>query len=219
VALERPDSLPENSAFRLPLRIRVNLSDSLGRSGGWLDTTTTVLLPGGGISAREVDAVGRVALPAAAGRWRYQVAISYDDSTGRVLPTDTVVVGRFDGSRLAISDLVLSKGGKGALWVPVPGDSAWFNPRTAWNRTDTLAVYHEIYGLEPGAPYHEELVLRRGKKVVLTLGWSGVAAGEVTRIARELSLERVKPGQYQMEFVVKGPDGPSATTRLVIQVQ
>jgi hypothetical protein len=103
--------------------------------------------------------------------------------------------------------------------VPVPGDSAWFNPRTAWNRTDTLAVYHEIYGLEPGAPYREELVLRRGKKVALTLGWSGVATGAVTRLARGLSLERVRPGKYEMEFVVRHPDGPSATTRLAIQVQ
>ena len=219
VALDRPDTLPENLAFRVPLRIRVNLADSLGHSAGWADTTTTILLPGGGVTSRTVDAVGRATLAAPAGRWRYQVAISYDDSTGRVLPTDTVIVGRFDGSQLAVSDLVLSKGGKGALWVPAPGDSAWFNPRTTWDRNDTLAVYHEIYGLAPGEGYREELVLRRGRKAELTLGWSGVASGEVTRIARTLSLERVKPGKYVMEFVVRHADGRTASTRLAIQVQ
>jgi len=219
VALDRPDSLPEDVIFRVPLRVRVNLADSLGHSAGWADTSTTILLPGGGVTAQAVDAVGRVTLTAPAGRWRYQVAISYDDSTGRVLPTDTVVVGRFDGSRLAVSDLVLSKGGKGALWVPAPGDSAWFNPRTTWKRTDILTVYHEIYGLAPGEGYREELVLRRGKKAELTLGWSGEAGGGVTRIARTLSLERVRPGKYVIEFVVRQSDGRTAITRQPIRVE
>jgi hypothetical protein len=219
VALDRPDSLGESVVFRVPLRIRVNLADSLGHSAAWADTTTTILLPGGGITVRAVDAVGRVTLPAPAGRWRYQVAISYDDSTGRVLPTDTVVVGRFDGARLAVSDLVLSKGGKGALWVPAPGDSAWFNPRTTWKQSDTLAVYHEIYGLGPGTTYREELILRRGKKAELTLGWAGVGAGPATRVVRALSLERVKPGKYLMEFLVRLPDGRTAVTRQPIRVE
>ena len=219
VALVRPDSLPESVVFRVPLRIRVNLADSLGHSVAWADTTTTILLPGGGITDQVVDAVGRVMLAVPTGRWRYQVAISYDDSTGRVLPTDTVVVGRFDGGSLAVSDLVLSRGGRGALWVPAPSDSAWFNPRITWKRTDTLAVYHEIYGLDTGTPYREELVLRRGRKAELTLGWSGVAAGSGTRVVRALSLERVKPGKYVMEFVVRHADGRSAVTRQVIGIE
>jgi tetratricopeptide (TPR) repeat protein len=219
VALDRPDSMPESMAFRVPLRIRVNLADSLGHSAGWADTTTTILLPGGGGTNQVVEAVGRVVVAVPAGRWRYQMAVSYDDSTGRVLPTDTVVVGQFDGGSLAVSDLVLSRGGKGALWVPGPSDSAWFNPRITWRRRDTLAVYHEIYGLEPGTEYREELVLRRGRKAELTLGWSGVAAGGATRVVRALSLERVKPGKYVMEFVVRHPDGRSAMTRQVLIIE
>lgn len=219
VALDRPDSLPEQVAFRVPLRVRVNLSDSLGHSRGWVDTTTSILLPGGGVTARQVDAVGRVTLTAPAGRWRYQVALSYDDSTGRVIRSDTVAVGRFDGTRLAVSDLVLSKDGKGAPWAPAPGDTAWFNPRTTWSRSDVLAVYHEVYGLEPGTEYREDLVLRRGKKAELTLGWSGVAREETLRVARMLALEKVKPGNYIMEFVVRLPDGRKAMTRQAIKVE
>jgi len=219
VALDRPDSFPDDVVFRVPLRVRVNLSDSLGHSHGWVDTTSTILLPGGGQTERQVDAVGRVTLSAPTGRWRYQVALSYDDSTGRVIRSDTVLVGRFDGSRLAVSDLVLSKDGRGAPWVPAPGDTAWFNPRTTWSRTDVLAVYHEVYGLEAGTGYREELVLRKGKKVELTLGWSGVAQGETLRVARILALEKVKPGNYVMEFVVRLPDGRKATTRQTLTVE
>lgn len=219
VALEPPDSLPEGAAFKVPLRIRVNLRDSLGRSRGWVDTTTTILMPGGGMTAKQVDAVGRVTLTAPVGRWRYQIALSYDDSTGQVMPSDTVNVRDFSGARLALSDLVLSKDGKGAPWAAAPGDTAWFNPRTTWNHTDVLAVYHEVYGLTPGSPYREELILRKGKKAALTLGWSGTAPDSTLRVARMLSLEKVKPGDYVMEFAVQLPDGQRTVTRQALRVE
>ncbi|HWA56404.1 MAG TPA: GWxTD domain-containing protein, partial [Gemmatimonadales bacterium] len=88
VALRRPDSLPDDAVFRTPLRVRVNLMDSTGRSRGWLDTTTVMLQQGGGVRERDVDAVGRVTMTAPAGHWYYRVAISYDDSTGRVIRSD-----------------------------------------------------------------------------------------------------------------------------------
>jgi hypothetical protein len=118
-----------------------------------------------------------------------------------------------------VSDLVLSKDGKGAPWAPTPSDTAWFNPRTTWQRTDVLAVYHEVYGLTPGQEYREELVLRRGKKAELTLSWSDVAQGETVRVARMLSLEEVKPGDYLIEFAVRLPDGRKSTTRQPIKIQ
>lgn len=219
VALERPDSLAEQTVFRTPLRVRVNLSDSMGHSRGWVDTTTILLMPGGGVTQKQVDAVGRVTLTAPAGHWRYQIALSYDDSTGKVIRSDSMTVGQFDGSRLALSDLVLSKDGRGAPWAPAPGDTAWFNPRTTWSHTDVLAVYHEVYGLTPGSEYREELILRKGKKAELTLGWSGVAAESTLRVARMIALEKVKPGNYVMEFVVRLPDGQKTMTRQAIKVE
>lgn len=219
VALARPDSLPESAVFRTPIRIRMNLMDSVGRSRGWLDTTTTVLQQGGGGSARSVDAVGRVTLTVPPGDYRYQIALAYDDSTGQVLQSDVISVGRFDGGELALSDLVLSREGKGAPWSPAPGDTAWFNPRTTWDRSDVLAVYHEVYGLTPGTAYREELVLRRGKKAELSLGWNGVAEDRTLRVARVISLAKVKPGRYEMEFVVRLPDGRSAVTSQPVTVE
>jgi GWxTD domain-containing protein len=210
VALVRPETLPPGAAFKTPLRVRVNLFDSAGRSGGWLDTTTAILLSGGYATDRAVDAVGRVTLPLPAGRWRYQVALAYDDSTGQVLPTDSVEVGRFDGTRLAVSDLVLSKGGYGARWVPAQGDTAFFNPRRLWARSDTIALYHEIYGLEEGAPYTATLAVRRGKRVGLKLEWEGRASEQVTRVSRTLSFAALKPGDYVVELKVEDGSGRQA---------
>jgi GWxTD domain-containing protein len=217
VALVPPDSLTGGTVFRLPLRVRVNLVDSAGHSGGWVDTTTVVLMPGGGPSTTALDAVGRVTLTVPSGRWRYQVALAYDDSTGRVLPTDSLVVGRFDGSRLAVSDLILSKGGRGAPWVPTPGDTAYFNPRTTWTRRDTLALYHEIYGLRDGSTYRAKLVLRRSKRVALSLLWEGQAS-EITRVTRTLSFEAVKSGDYTLEVEITGEDGQRAASRRDIRI-
>jgi GWxTD domain-containing protein len=217
VSLDRPDSLPEGTVFRVPLRVRASVLDRAGHAVAAVDTTTGVLLPGGGVSAAAVDAVGRVTLPVPEGHWRYQIALSWGDSAGRVLPTDSLIVGRFDGTRLAVSDLVLSREHRGALWVPVPGDSAYFNPRTTWTRQDTLSLYHEIYGLPAGAGYVEKLVLRRGKRAELSLGWEGVA-GEVTRVTRTISFERVKPGDYVLEMEVTGPDGARASSRRAIRI-
>jgi GWxTD domain-containing protein len=211
LGLYTPDSLPEQVAFRVPVRVRVNLYDDAGHSRGWVDTTTEALQQGGGAARRQVDGVGRVVVVVPSGRWHYQVALAYHDSIGRVLPSDSITVGNFDGSRLAVSDLVLSKGGRGARWVPAPGDTAYFNPRSTWSRADTIALYHEIYGLEPGAAYQATLVVRRGRRVLLSTRYEGVGQGIVTRVARTVSFATLKNGDYVIEVEVTGHDGATAS--------
>jgi GWxTD domain-containing protein len=216
VALEAPDTLPPDAVFRLPLRVRADLFDAAGHSGGWIDTTTAVLLQGSDLAPGGVDAVGRVTVVMPPGRWRYRIALSSGDSTGLVLPTDSLAVAPYDGSRLALSDLVLSKSGRGARWVPEAGDTAYFNPRRVWLRSDTLALYHEIYGLAPGALYAAKLVVRKGRRAALTLKWEGNATGEVTRVNRTLSFATVRPGDYELEVEVRdGADRRAVTSRRI----
>jgi GWxTD domain-containing protein len=210
VAGQATDRLPEPAMQGGPLRVRVNLFDDAGHSMAWVDTTCVVQLYGRDLAGDRRDGVGRVQLAVPSGRWRYRVAFAYDDSTGRVLPTDSVVVGRFDGSRLEVSDLVLSKGGEGVPWVPAEGDTAYFNPGSRWARSDTIALYHEIYGLAAGTSYGAKLVVRRGRRVALTSSWQGEAAGEVTRVSRTLSLATLSPGDYQLEVEVSRSDGVTA---------
>jgi len=218
VALRTPDSLPEGATFRVPLRVRVNLFDDQGHSGAWADTTTLFLLPGGDATRSAVDAVGRVTLPVSSGHWHYQIALQHDDSTGIVLPTDSVDVGRFDGSQLAVSDLVLSRGGRGARWVPAEGDTAYFNPRRTWSRSDTIALYHEVYGLAAGSTYEAKLEVRRGRKVALTLSWEGAASAPVTRVARTVSFRTVRPGDYELTIEIVSADGGRAVSSRRIQI-
>ena len=218
VRLVAPPSLPEGAVFRAPIRVRVNLADSAGHSAAWLDTTTALLLPGGDPEQGTVNGVGRVVMRVPSGRWHYQAALAFDDSTGRVLPTDTITVGRYDGTRLEVSDLVLSRGGWGAPWVPAEGDTAYFNPRHTWARSDTIALYHEIYGLGAGTSYGAKLVVRRGRHVALTFRWQGEADGTVTRVTRTLSFATVRPGEYQLELEVTRSDGARAASTRRIQI-
>ena len=219
VALEARDSLARPDGYRVPLRVRVNLFDSAGRSTGWLDTTTTLLFPGGGLENGTADAVGRVVLSAPSGRWHYRISLMQGDSLGRVLPTDSIEVGEFSGSALAVSDLVLSKDGVGARWVPAPGDTAFFNPRRTWARSDILALYHEIYGLTAGAPYTATLVVLRGKREALRLAWEGLATGSVTRLTRTLSLNELKRGDYVLELKVRDQNGRESSSRRQLRVE
>ncbi len=108
-----------------------------------------------------------------------------------------------------MSDLVLSRDRRGARWIPAPADTAWFNPRTTWTVGDTLALYHEIYGLREDEPYHARLALRRGRKTVLQLGWKGDGQ-PVTRVTQTLSLARVPPGSYTLELEITDAAGKKA---------
>lgn len=220
VGLERPAGVNEDSiAFVVPLAVRVNLTDSLGRGAGWIDTTTDLLLPGGGGSANQLSAVGRVSLPMQPGKWYYQMALAYRDTMGVVLPTDTITVRELSGDRLALSDLVLSKDRRGARWVPTVGDTAWMNPRTTWTPGDVLSLYHEVYGLTPEQPYRASLILRKGRKAVLTLAWDGVGQGDVTRMTRTLSLERVPVGDYVLELEVMDSAGRKARSSAPVNLR
>ena len=219
VALEAPARLPPDATFRLPLRIRANLFDAQGHSGGWIDTTTTILLQGSDTADGALFAVGRATVVMPPGTWRYRVALATGDSSGIVLPLDSLVIPPADGTSLSLSDLVLSKGGRGARWVPEEGDTAYFNPRRTWRRIDTIALYHEIYGLAAGSPYSARLAVRKGKRVVLTLKWDGIATGETTRVSRTLSFGTVRPGEYQLEVEVRDAAGRRAMAARAISIR
>lgn len=218
VGLERPAGVDEDSvAFVVPLQVRVNLTDSLGRSAGWIDTTTEVLLPGGSGGAGQLSAVGRVSLPMQPGKWFFQMAIAHHDTIGVVLPTDTVTVRPLTDGQLRISDLALSRDRRGARWVPAAGDTAWLNPRTTWAPGDVLSLYHEIYGLQEGQAYRASLVLRRGTRPVLTLAWDGTGH-DVTRVTRTLSLESVPTGDYTLELEIMDSAGRKAQARAPLRL-
>lgn len=199
VFMTRPAGADSTSGLRTRATVRFALFDSTGASAGFVDTTVVLATTS---RADTVVVPGRVAVPVPPGRYRYRLAISTDDSTGRVYPLDSVPVRPTDGRTLAVSDLVLGRRDVSVAWSPAPGDTAYFTPGARWRATDTLELYHEIYGLAEGERYRAKLTVRRGRRALLTLGWEGDGAAGVTRVARELDFSRLKPGDYVMELEV-----------------
>ena len=210
------DGVDAGTRLQSPVRVRVAVLGPDGAVVAWGDTTTIASLPPGRPGV--LEAFGRAVLAVPPGRWRYRVELGVGDSTGQVFPTDSVEVGDFEGGRLALSDLVLGRPGIGAPWAPEPPDTAYFTPRATWARGDTLALYHEVYGLPAGAPYLVRLTIRRGRRTALTAAWEGTAAGPVTRLGRALSLAALRPGDYLLELAVTAGDGGLATTRRRITI-
>ncbi len=208
--------IPPEARLRLPIRLRLTVEDAGGHSVAWVDTQVVARVDRSEHGTPE--AYGRLALPITSGRWHFRAAISVGDSIGSVLPTDSVDVGDFSGQRFAVSDLVLSAQGHGAPWPRAEGDTAYFTARRAWTRTDTLTLYHEIYGLAAGDPYRARLLVRRGRRTVLTVAEAGTASGTVTRTSRTLSLAALPPGNYQLEIEVTASDGATASTARAITI-
>ena len=197
------------------LRVRLALLSLAGAEGRMLDTLVPARALGKGENRR---VVGQAALAVPAGAWRVRAALAFDDSTGRIFPTDSVTAPAVDGSALALSDLALSGPGRGVPWSPDVADTAYFSTSVEWSRSDTLSLYHEIYGLAPGTSYLSELRVRRGKRVMLTLADAGLGADGPTRVTRTLSLSRLRPGDYQIEIVVTDELGRSARASRPLRV-
>jgi GWxTD domain-containing protein len=208
--MTRPSGAESGTGLHTDARVRFALFDSTGTSVGWIDTTVVLA------TASDADSVvvpGRVAVAVPPGRWRYRLAISTDDSTGRVYPTDSVAPRPTDGRTLVVSDLILGRRDVSVPWVAAPGDTAFFTPGAKWKAEEELEAYHEIYGLAEGEPYKARLIVRRGRRAVLTLGWEGEGTAGVTRVSRTLNLGRLNPGDYRMELEVSAGRRKASTVR------
>jgi GWxTD domain-containing protein len=214
VPVERPEAGPADAYLRLTVRARVSVFDLAGRPVIFADTTTVITLPPG--AAGRYDMVGRVSLPLDPGRYRYRVALQVGDSIGRVLPTDSLLVGRFDGDSLVLSDLALGIRGRSAVWSPTPGDTAYFAPAVAFRPAEPVELYYEIYGLGAGDNYESRLTIRQGRRRLSTTAGEGSASDGVTRATRTVSMASLKPGRYTLELEVRSGGRVAVSRREVV---
>lgn len=213
--LSRPPGMDPSLSLRTVARVRLALLDSASQPVGWVDTVVTLSTRATGDT---VVVPGRVAVTVPPGPWRYRLALITDDSTGRVFATDSVNPQPVDGRRLVLSDLVLGRRDVSVPWAASPADTAWFTPGARWRQGDVLEVYHEIYGLAPDEAYRARLVVRRGRRTVLTLGWEGRAAPGVTRVTRTLDLASLRAGDYRLEIEVTSSHGTRATSSRALAI-
>jgi GWxTD domain-containing protein len=155
--------------------------------------------------------MGREVVTVPPGRRNFRLAIQQGDSLGGVLPSGSVLVGRygFGGDSLAISDLVLGSRNFELTWIPTPEDTVFFNPLRTFAEGSSLELYYEVYGLRAGTTYGTQLSVRRKgrSRAEITLGFSEVAGTDVTRSRRTISLDRLEAGEYTLQIDVKSPDG------------
>lgn len=211
-------SIPNDRGFVYPVRLRVSVNDGRGNTVAVLDTTK-YYLSATPIPDRE-NLVDRIAIPVPAGLLHYRIAVEQEDQRGIVMGTDSINVGQFDGSRFDISSIVLGWRNANLRWLPVTGDTVFFNPTAIYRQNAKMELYYEVYGLPAGTPYQVELRLgkRDGGRPVLTLKYEERADSLVMRSHREVVLERVRQGDYFMTLIVTAPDGRKEERRAAFSV-
>ena len=210
-----------------PVRVRLSVTDRTGRSVASVDTTT-LFLSREPVPPNE-HLVGKLRVPVIPGPLSYRLAIEQGDESGVMLPPDTLTAGDFSGQRLEISGLVLGSRAANLTWRPTPGDTVWFNPLGRYRRSAEMELYYEVYGLETGAPFQTTILITKqggggflgifgSRKPAIRLGFEDHAQGMATHIGRTVALDRLSPGHYWIEVLLKDAAGATRTSRSAFEV-
>jgi hypothetical protein len=216
LAVPLEDEQVDADQVRLPVRIRVGFYDPSGVPGPALDGDTVL-----NVRRTEdgLEAQGQLEFALPPGAWLYRVSVETNDSTGRILPEDSVRVEPITGSPLSLSGIALGTRSKGVEWVSAPGDTAVFNPSATFDPADQVELYFEAYGLKTTQPVRTEVRIAHGKRDALRLSYEQPITGTPLRVRRSLDITNVKPGRYQLQVRVTTQDGEEATTAREIEVK
>jgi len=215
-AVPLEDEQVDADQVRLPVRIRVGFYDASGDPGPALDRDTVLTVRR---TENGLEAQGRLEFALPPGAWLYRVSVETNDSTGRILPEDSVRVEPVSGSPLSLSGIALGTRSKGVEWVSAPGDTAVFNPSGTFDPADQVELYFEAYGLETTQPVRTEVRIAQGKRDALRLSYEQPVSGTTLRVRRSLDIANVKPGKYRLEVRVVTQSGEEATTTREIEVK
>lgn len=198
-----------------PVRVRASALSLDGVPLAALDTT--LLLGDGTAVGPEEYLFGRVPmrLPAATVTVRAAVETARG---GIITGRDTVRVLDPEAVAPALSDLALGTRRVPLGWPVAGADSAWLNPRGTFRREDRLQLLVEVAGIAPLAPYRLEIAVRRpgggsflrrlfgGGGTSVRLAFDAEHPGGLAVVQRELALDRLDPGTYEVEVKLSQPD-------------
>ncbi len=190
-----------------------------------VDTTRGFVTPAW--IAPAASLLATVAVPVPPGDYTATVAL---ESAGRgiVFPGHAVAVAALSDHRLALSDLALGARNVPLWWTSPRGDTSWIAPSATFSRRDPMELGFLIGGLGNGAGYRTELTVVRVSardvagelaapalrgKAMMRIALAGTAAGGVVDVHRELSLEKLAPGDYILEVAITSPAGGRAVRR------
>lgn len=215
-----PIPLQQGVAYVVRLRATVMALD--GSTVAVLDTTRR-FSSRNPVPPRE-HLLGRIALRVPPGVFTVRMAVE-SDLAGLVTLRDTVRVASPLGPELGLSDLALGARSVNLPWRTAHGDTAWVNPLRSFKRTEPLQLYFEVTGLAPGAPYRVEMVVRKpkggsifsklfgGSGAALKIGMDRTQSPTGDGVSQEVSLEKLKPGNYAFEVTVSTSSGGKTTRR------
>jgi len=219
--------VPSERGHLYPVRLRLSVTDRVGRPVAAVDTTR-LFIAREAVPATE-HLVGRLEVPVIPGQLTYRLAVEQGSDNGIILAADTITSGDFTGDQFELSGLVVGAREANLTWRPVPGDTVYFNPLSRFRRHGDMELYYEIYGLPLGASFRTEVLVTKqggggflglfgGKKPSLRLGFEEKVDAAVTRVHRSVALERLSPGRYWLEVVVRDAPGAERRSRAVFEV-
>lgn len=210
---------PDGEGVAYLVRVRAGGLSVDGVPLATLDTTVRVRQPA---PLPDGDYVyGRLPLRVPAGPVLMRAALQTPRG-GFVTPMDTVRVLDPGTDRPTLSDLALGTRRIPLVWE-VGADSAWFHPRAAFRSDDPMELLVEVAGVRPLAPYRLEVAVRRpgggilrrlfGGGTAVRVTFAGEHPGGVARVHRVLALDRLDPGAYEVEVVLRVDDAPGDVRR------
>jgi GWxTD domain-containing protein len=211
-----------------PVRVRLSVSDRNHTTVATLDTTR-LFVAKDPVPEREF-LVSHFSVPVPPGFLTYRLAIEEADDRGLVLPPDTITAGDFSGNAFTLSGLVLGTSLARVFWRPAEQDTVYFNPVGSFKRTVPMDLYYEIYGLSAGAGYKTEVMVAKqgnggilgvfsGKKPAIRLSFDDQSTGLISRVHRQVGLEKLSSGDYWMEIVVTAYNGSQQRSRAPFTVR
>jgi GWxTD domain-containing protein len=199
------------------VRVRFVATDRRGQVVSSLDTTRHFVAPAPVPPGEHL--VGRVSAPVPQGELQYRLAIQQGEAAGVTLPRDSVRVGPPNPTTFGLSDLVLGSRTANLSWRRTPDDTVVFNPLRTYRRSDEMELYYELEGLRPH-PYTVELEVRKqgsggglfhkifgGGGAAIRLKFEEQATTPFVATHRSLRLDRLKPGNYELDLLVVDAEG------------
>jgi GWxTD domain-containing protein len=189
----------EDSVVRFVLRVQAAAIDSLTGEAVRLDTLRQF------VTTR--DMVQRNAwlsfiakLPIRPGMGEVRLSVEQEDDRGSVFATRIEPA----GAGFSASDIVLGSE-RGSIPWRRNGETVQVSPFSTYAPGEAVPIYYELYGLASGVDYRTMLSLRRAgdRKLTSTLTFSDVASAPTLSANRALTLDNVKPGQYDLILTVE----------------
>lgn len=209
------------------LRIRAAVVDSLGKIVAVADTTRDFISPMALAPGDHLN--GRLPLAVPPGKYHVRVAIE-SDMHGSITPRQEILVSSPAATTLSLSDLALGARSVRLGWRPQPNDTAWVNPLRRFSLAEPMQLYFEVTGVGRGESYQTNLAIFRlsgdsaithrsdavvtaGGTPALSLGFSETHPGGVASVRREISLQRLKPGEYVLQVTLARAGEPKVVRR------